>query len=96
MKLVGVETVGIGMDYVEGFQDQANVVAPPSVVTLAHAPPGYFWTPIRLRPQPYPLGVEGVAKLQTSPPGSSRAAKEADVAAIMGGNWLRCIEKFCG
>jgi microsomal dipeptidase-like Zn-dependent dipeptidase len=26
----------------------------------------------------------------------TRGYKEADVAAVMGGNWLRCIEKFCG
>lgn len=47
--------------------------------------------------QPYPLGVEGVAKLPNLTAGLfARGYKQAGVAAIMGGNRLRCIEKFSG
>jgi membrane dipeptidase len=96
-KLVGVENVGIGMDYVEGYHDQANVVAPPSVVTWRTRRPDIFGPLSAFGHQPYPLGVEGVAKLPNLTAGLfARGYKEADVAAIMGGNWLRCIEKFCG
>jgi membrane dipeptidase len=96
-KLVGVENVGIGMDYVEGYQDQANVVAPPSVITWRTRRPDIFGPLSAFGRQPYPLGIEGVAKLPNLTAGLfARGYKEADVTAIMGGNWLRCIEKFCG
>jgi membrane dipeptidase len=97
VKLVGVEGVGIGMDYVEGYQDQANVVAPPSVVTWRTRRPDIFGPLSAFGRQPYPQGVEGAAKLPNLTAGLfARGYKETDVGAIMGGNWLRCIEKFCG
>ena len=97
VKLVGVEGVGIGMDYVEAYQEQANVVAPPSVVTWRTRRPDIFGPLSAFGRQPYPLGVEGVAKLPNFTAGLlARGYKEADVAAIMGGNWLKTIEKFCG
>lgn len=97
VKLVGADNVGIGMDYVEGYQDQANVVAPPSVVTWRTRRPDIFGPLSAFGRQPYPLGVEGVAMLPNLTAGLfARGYSRADVAAIMGGNWLRCIEKFCG
>jgi membrane dipeptidase len=97
VKLVGVEGVGIGMDYVEFYQDQATVVASPSVVTWRTRRPDIFGTLASFGRQNYPLGVERVAKLPNFTAGLfARGYKPADVAAIMGGNWLRVIEKFCG
>lgn len=97
VKLVGAANVGIGMDYVEGYQDQANVVAPPSVVTWRTRRPDIFGPLSAFGRQAYPLGVEGVAKLPNLTAGLfGRGYKEADVAAIMGGNWLHRIERFCG
>ncbi len=97
VKLVGVKGVGIGMDYVEAYQEQATVVAPPSVVTWRTRRPDIFGPLSSFGRQPYPLGVEGVAKLPNFTAGLfARGYREADVAAIMGGNWLATIEKFCG
>lgn len=97
VKLVGVEGVGIGMDYVEAYQDQAQVVAPPSVVTWRTRRPDIFGTLASFGRQNYPMGVERVAKLPNFTAGLlARGYRQADVAAIMGGNWLRVIETFCG
>jgi len=97
VKLVGIDGVGIGMDYVEGYQDQANVVAPPSVITWRTRRPDIFGPLSAFGRQPYPLGVEGVARLPNLTAGLfARGYKDTEVSAIMGGNWLRCIERFCG
>lgn len=97
VRLVGVEGVGIGMDYVEFYQEMETVVASPSVVTWRTRRPDIFGTLASFGRQSYPLGVERVAKLPNFTAGLlARGYKEADVAAIMGGNWLRVIEKFCG
>ena len=72
------------MDYVEGYQDQANVVAPPSVVTWRTRRPDIFGPLSAFGRQPYPLGVEGVAKLPNLTAGLfARGYSRADVAAIM-------------
>lgn len=95
--LVGAGGVGIGMDYVESYQEQATVVAPPSVVTWRTRRPDIFGPLSSFGRQPYPMGVERVAKLPNLTAGLlARGYAEADVAAIMGGNWLRVIERFCG
>lgn len=97
VKLVGVDGVGIGMDYVEAYQEQASVVAPPSVVTWRTRRPDIFGTLASFGRQNYPMGVERVAKLPNFTAGLlARGYSQADTAAIMGGNWLRVIEKFCG
>jgi membrane dipeptidase len=96
-KLCGTEAVGIGMDYVEAYQEQANVVAPPSVVTWRTRRPDIFGPLSAFGRQPYPRGVEGVAKLPNFTAGLfARGYDEDQVAAILGGNWLRTIERFCG
>jgi membrane dipeptidase len=96
-RLAGVEGVGIGMDYVEFYQDMDNVVASPSVVTWRTRRPDIFGTLASFGRQDYPLGVERVAKLPNFTAGLfARGYEEADVAAIMGGNWLRTIATFCG
>jgi membrane dipeptidase len=96
-KLCGTEAVSIGMDYVEAYQEQANVVAPPSVVTWRTRRPDIFGPLSAFGRQPYPRGVEGVAKLPNFTAGLfARGYDESQVAAILGGNWLRTIERFCG
>jgi membrane dipeptidase len=97
VKLVGVDHVGIGMDYVESFQDAPTVVAPPSVVTWRTRRPDIFGPLSAFGRQSYPIGVESVSKLPNLTQGLfDRGYSEADVKALLGGGWLRAMRKFCG
>jgi membrane dipeptidase len=97
VKLAGVEHVGIGMDYVEAYRDQATVVAPPSVVTWRTRRPDIFGSLASFGRQSYPIGVEVVRKLPNLTQGLlDRGYTKDRAAAILGGNWLRTIRKFCG
>ncbi len=95
--LTGVDHVGIGMDYVEKYARQENVVAPPSVVTWRTRRPDIFGPLSSFGRQTYPIGIETVDKLPNLTQGLlDRGYGHEQVSAIMGGNWLRCIRAFCG
>jgi len=97
VKLVGVRHVGIGLDYVEKYQDQAEVVAPPSVVTWRSRRPDIFGSLSSFGRQSYPIGIETVTKLPNLTQGLfDRGYDQDQVAAIMGGNWLETYRNFCG
>jgi membrane dipeptidase len=97
VRLAGVAHVGIGLDYVEAFQDQATVVAPPSVVTWRTRRPDIFGPLSAFGRQPYPAGIETVRALPNLTQGLlDRGYTRDDVAALLGGNWLRVIRTFCG
>ncbi|MEO8134704.1 MAG: membrane dipeptidase [Betaproteobacteria bacterium] len=97
VKLVGVAHVGIGMDYVESFQDAANVVAPPSVVMWRTRRPDIFGPLSAFGRQSYPIGAESVKKLPNLTQGLfDRGYVADDVEALIGGNWLGAMRKFCG
>lgn len=97
VKLVGVDHVGIGLDYVESYQEQPTVVAPPSVITWRTRRPDIFGTLASFGRQSYPIGIESVRKLPNLTQGLiDRGYARTDVAAILGGNWLRTFRSFCG
>jgi membrane dipeptidase len=97
VKLVGVDHVGIGMDYVESFQESATVVAPPSVVTWRTRRPDIFGPLSAFGRQSYPIGIESVRKLPNLTQGLfDRGYSESEVTALLGGSWLRAMRKFCG
>jgi membrane dipeptidase len=97
VKLVGIKSVGLGLDYVEAFQDQATVVAPPSVVMWRTRRPDIFGPLSAFGRQSYPIGIESVAKLPNFTQGLvDRGYKPAEITAILGENWLRAFHKFCG
>jgi membrane dipeptidase len=97
VRLVGAEQVGIGVDYVEKYQEQASVVAPPSVVTWRTRRPDIFGPLSSFGRQSYPVGIETVAKLPNLTQGLlDRGYDREATAAIMGGNWLRTFRRFCG
>lgn len=96
-KLVGVGSVGIGIDYVESYQDQPSVTAPPSVVTWRTRRPDIFGPLSAFGRQSYPIGIESVTKLPNLTQGlMDRGYRPEEVTAILGGNWLRAIRRFCG
>jgi membrane dipeptidase len=97
VKLVGVEHVGIGLDYVEAYQEQANVVAPPSVVTWRTRRPDIFGPLSAFGRQSYPTGIKSVRKLPNLTEGLfARGYSREQAAALLGGNWLRAFRQFCG
>ncbi len=96
-KLVGARHVGFGLDYVEKYQDQAEVVASPSVVTWRTRRPDIFGSLSSFGRQSYPIGIETVAKLPNLTQGLFDRGYERDqVAGILGGNWLETYRAFCG
>ena len=96
VRLVGVHHVGIGMDYVESYQDAPSVVAPPSVVTWRTRRPDIFGPLAAFGRQSYPIGVESVRKLSNLTQGLlERGHGETDVEALLGANWLRALRRFC-
>ncbi|TIN30195.1 MAG: peptidase M19 [Mesorhizobium sp.] len=97
VRLVGAEHVGIGVDYVEKYQEQASVVAPPSVVTWRTRRPDIFGPLSSFGRQSYPAGIETVTKLPNLSQGLlDRGYSREHTAAIMGGNWLETFRRFCG
>jgi membrane dipeptidase len=97
VKLAGIEHVGLGLDYVEAYQDQPMVVAPPSVVTWRTRRPDIFGPLASFGRQSYPVGVESVRKLPNLTQGLfDRGYTREQTAGILGGNWLRVIKRFCG
>lgn len=94
--VAGIEHVGLGLDYVEAYQDQAAVVAPPSVVTWRTRRPDIFGSLASFGRQSYPIGIESVRKLPNLTQGLfDRGYTKDQVAAVLGGNWLRVIKRFC-
>jgi membrane dipeptidase len=97
VRLVGAEHVGFGMDYVEAYGDQNNVVAPPSVVTWRTRRPDIFGPLSAFGRQSYPAGIEKVRQLPNLTRGLfERGYSQKQAAALLGGNWLHCIRRFCG
>ena len=96
-RLVRVEHVGIGIDYVEKYQEQATVVAPPSVVQWRTRRPDIFGPLASFGRESYPTGIETVTKLPNLTQGLiDRGYGRDQVRAIMGGNWLDAFRRFCG
>jgi membrane dipeptidase len=97
VKLVGVEHVGIGMDYVEAFQEQTNVVPPPSVVYWRTRRPDIFGTLASFGRQSYPTGVDSVRKLPNLTQALlDRGYTPVQVKSLLGGSWLDAMRRFCG
>jgi membrane dipeptidase len=96
-RLVGAWHVGFGMDYVEAYADQNNVAAPPSVVTWRTRRPDIFGPLSAFGRQSYPAGIETARQLPNLTQGLfERGYSHEQAAALLGGNWLRCIRQFCG
>jgi membrane dipeptidase len=97
VKLVGVEHVGFGMDYVEAYQEQSNVVAPPSVVYWRTRRPDIFGPLSSFGRQSYPTGVDSVRKLPNLTQALlDRGYTPAQARMLLGGSWLDALGRFCG
>lgn len=100
VQLVGVEHVGVGLDFTEAFQDALKAGQPRD---LSKAPkwrrirPDIFGTVEEFFEVPYPAGLESIAKLPNLSLGMrERGYDDAAIAAVLGGNWLRHLEEIVG
>ena len=107
VNLIGIEHVGLGLDFVEGHVEGtlqptsprwggANV--PDGTAGLAAMLPSVPPEMIRdLVYRPYADGIQGSQQLPNVTAGLlGRGYGEADVLAILGGNWLRLFEQVWG
>jgi membrane dipeptidase len=91
----GMDVMGLGLDYVEGFK-RANQVLPQSVRNRTLRP-DIFGSVDDFLNQAYAEGLESIDKLPALTRGLiARQHVERDICAILGGNWLRAFERFVG
>lgn len=91
----GMQSMGLGLDYVEGFKREGKVL--PQSVRNRTLRPDIFGTVDDFLNQDYAKDLEKIEKL----PNLTRGLFEKGYAAsavrgILGGNWLRAFERFAG
>jgi membrane dipeptidase len=98
--LVGIEHVGLGLDFTEAYQDALKAGQPRD---LSKAPkwrrirPDIFGTVDDFFELAYPAGLESVSVLPNLSQGMrERGYGDADIVAVLGGNWLRQLEESVG
>lgn len=98
--LVGIEHVGLGLDFTEAYQDALKAGQPRD---LSKAPkwrrirPDIFGTVDDFFDVAYPAGLESIAVLPNLSQGMrERGYDDAAITAVLGGNWLRQFEAAVG
>ncbi len=93
--LVGVEHVAIGLDYIEGLKEGANI--PESARTWRKRRPDIFGTIDDFYNLSFAGGIEKIEKLPNFTQGLlKRGYRELEVEKILGGNFLRVFEEAAG
>ncbi len=98
VNLVGHRHVGIGLDFTEGYQEayrKSGVRA--EVPKWRRLRPDIFGTADEFFSVSYPRGLDSISLLPNFTQGLiDRGYTSEQVAAIMGGNWLRNFKTVCG
>lgn len=95
-KLIGDQSVGIGLDFTEGLKE-ARKPAGPASVRWRTLRPDIFGTVDEFFTVDYPKGLSGISELPNFTQGLfDRGCTSEQVAAIMGGNWLKAFQRFVG
>lgn len=94
-RLVGVQHIGIGLDYIEGYKGDGKIL-----------PDSYRWRTLRpdvwgtvddFYHQHYPTGLGGIRELPNLTQGlMDRGYAPEAIAGVLGGNWVRTIRGFVG
>jgi membrane dipeptidase len=93
--LVGVEHIGIGLDFTEAYK-AAGAVLPASRRWRTYRP-DIFGTVDDFLTQSYPEGLGTILELPNFTQGLiDRGYEEHEIAAILGGNWFRHFRTFVG
>lgn len=91
----GMGSMGLGLDYVEGFK-RANQVLPQSVRNRTLRP-DIFGSVDDFLNQDYAAGLERIDKLPALTRGLiERKYSDAHIRGVLGENWLRAFEQFVG
>jgi membrane dipeptidase len=93
--LVGPAHIGIGLDLMEGYRE--NKTVSPALLRRRTLRPDIFGTMEDFLNDDLPHGFKSIVALPALTQGLlDRGHPPAEVAAILGGNWLRTIETFIG
>lgn len=99
IEIAGVEHVGLGLDSWFGMERYTDLRWPELDAAPDDGAPGVdalFWNPGDLGPEGSPREVEGIASPADVPAVTAalfqRGLPADDVAAVMGGNWIRVLE----
>lgn len=91
-RLVGVEHVGIGFDFVAGLKGTTD--APASSVRWRTLRPDIFGTVQDFHTTEYPRGIEAIGDLpNVAQQLIDRGWAEVDIVAVLGGNWLAYMDR---
>jgi len=90
VRLVGADHVGIGLDFIEGYKASGEILPESRRWRLRR--PDMFGTVDEFMSLSYPKGLSTILELPNYTQGLlDRGHGEAEVAAMLGGNWLRVI-----
>lgn len=91
----GMQSMGLGLDYVEGFKREGKVL--PQSVRNRTLRPDIFGTVDDFLNQDYAKDLEKIEKLPNLTRGLlEKGYAEGDVRGILGENWVRAFERFVG
>ena len=98
VKLLGPAHVGLGLDHTEAYQDAYRAgKSMPQTHKWRQRRPDIFGSSDHFFTVPYPAGMETIRRLPNfTQELMNRQYSRADIAAIMGGSWLRCFENAAG
>jgi membrane dipeptidase len=95
VKIAGIESVGIGLDYIEGLK--SGTAIPPSVRTWRTRRPDIFGTVDDFFHTSFTAGLESIDTLSALTGGLvRRGCSSAFVEKILGGNFLRVLDEVVG
>lgn len=93
--LIGIDHVGLGTDFIEGFIEQRQ--DPPANTVWRLRGPDVLGTVDEVRYAGYPEGLETVSRLPNLTKGLARRGYSAEeIEKILGGNFLRLFAQVCG
>ncbi len=91
----GMQSMGLGLDYVEGFKREGKVL--PQSARNRTLRPDIFGTVDDFLNQDYAKDLEKIEKLPNLTRGLlEKGYAEGDVRGILGENWVRAFERFVG
>lgn len=91
----GMQSMGLGLDYVEGFKREGKVL--PQSVRNRTLRPDIFGSVDDFLNQNYARDLETIEKLSNLTNGLlNKGYVEDDIRGILGENWLRTFERFVG
>ena len=91
----GMQSMGLGLDYVEGFKREGKVL--PQSVRNRSLRPDIFGSVDDFLNKDYARGLEKIEKLPNLTRGLlERHYRDEAVRGILGENWLRAFERFVG